>query len=59
MAEVTTEYLSAIPSFELEESNKWRVPFIKELIDIKAGNLEVTGFEFDELEEVLDHICTD
>jgi hypothetical protein len=38
-------------------SEEYRVGFIKELIDVKNNQLEVNGFNCDELEEILQHLC--
>ena len=40
------------------ENDAWRINFAKELIEIRAGHLEVHGIESDELEQILEHICT-
>ena len=44
--------------FKLEAEEIWKVEAIKEIIDTKAGNLEVPGFSTDELNEILLHFCT-
>ena len=43
---------------QLDEKDIWKVPAIKEIINTKAGVLEVPGFELVELEEILCHLCT-
>ena len=45
--------------FPLDEKDGWKVAFIKEIIDVKNDELEVPGFENDELETILLHLCTD
>ena len=45
--------------FDLNEQNLWRVPAAREIIDVKANNLEVPGFTEQELDEILRFICTD
>ena len=40
------------------QSEAWRINLVKELIDIKHENVEVLGMENDELDQILDHICT-
>ena len=37
---------------------EFRPPFVKELIDIRQGDLEVKGFEEAELHEVFKYLCT-
>ena len=43
----------------IEEMDRWKVPYIKEIIDIKAGLMEVPGFDTEELDTILCHLCTD
>ena len=41
----------------IPENENYRVGFIKEIIEVKNNSLEVAGFEADELEEILEHLC--
>ena len=43
---------------KVEESEEWRIKFIKELIDLRHGDLQVTGMNVDELKEILEYLCT-
>ena len=43
-----TDYLTY---FQLDE-------IIKEIIETKAGQMEVPGFEVEDLEIILNHLCT-
>ena len=36
----------------------FKIGFIKELIDVKHGKLEVNGFTNDELDQIVDFLCT-
>ena len=36
---------------------EYRVGFIKDLVDIQNNQLEVDGFNDDELEDILQHLC--
>ena len=45
--------------FPLDEKDRWKVDLIKEVIDAKNDDLEVPGFEIDELETILHHLCTE
>ena len=47
-----------IKYFPIEEDDCWKVDAIKELIDVKNSILEVPGFEINELNEILSHLCT-
>ena len=51
--------LNKISYFKLEEDELWKVSMIKEIINIKAGEIEVPGFELEEIEALLSHLCTD
>ena len=33
--------------FTLDRENKWRIPMIQEIVNLKPGDLEVEGFESD------------
>ena len=57
----TIEELNRNADFEYHkagENDAWRINFSKEIIEIRAGDLEVHGLESDELERILEHICT-
>ena len=35
---------------------KWKIPIIKEIIDVKHGRMNVDRFSFEELDEICGHI---
>ena len=43
---------------DILESEVWRVDFIREIVDLKYGKLEVQGFTTEELEIIQDYLCT-
>ena len=43
---------------QVEDENSFRIDFIKELIDVKHGVLNVEGFESNELEVIMEFLCT-
>ena len=45
--------------FPLDVEDSWKVGVIKEIIDAKSDVLEVPGFDDDELETILLHLCTE
>ena len=51
--EINVEY------HEIPDSEKWRVDFIKEVVELKLGELVVEGFTAKELEEIQDYLCTE
>ena len=56
-----------LESFEVKESlsynpvpedQQWRIGFLREMIDVRAGDLEVDGFSVKEISEIIENICT-
>ena len=43
---------------QMEENDKWKVHFIREITDVKFNKLEVPNFSDEELDEILSHLCT-
>jgi hypothetical protein len=56
--ELTTMDIEDIKYNEIEENDKWKVAMICEITDIKFKQLELDNFSIEELNEILDHICT-
>ena len=57
----TIEDIHNIVDFDykkLDEQEKWKVNIIEELIDIRAGAIEVPGLEVEEMEDILHFIST-
>ena len=42
----------------VEDANSFKIDFIKELIEVKHGELNVDGFEKSELEMIMEFLCT-
>ena len=42
----------------VDPQETWRIDFVKELVDVKHGDLEVEGITPDELGQILNYICT-
>ena len=42
---------------EVKEEDEWKVKFVKEVIEVKQGTLDV-GLENSEIEDILEHLCT-
>ena len=57
--DVRAEDASKVSYFKLKEEEKWKVSVAKEIVNVKASNMEVPGFIDDELDEILKHICTE
>ena len=46
------EYASVLPG------NQWRVNMVKEIIDVPADKLNVENFSREELDEMMEYLCT-
>ena len=55
--EVTGEDIDSIEYAKLSEENVWRVGLIKEITDVKFGQLNIDGFTIEECEEMLQFAC--
>ena len=42
----------------ISEEDKWKISFVNEITDVKFKQLDVDGFEIEELEEILNFLCT-
>ena len=40
------------------EDDEWKINFVKELIDVRNDHLDVAGMDSDELEEILEYLCS-
>ena len=49
---VKFEYSKVLPE------NQWKVKMVKEIIDVQADQLIVENFSREELEEIMDYLCT-
>ena len=58
VAEVRKEDVSKIGYFELDSDESWKVGSIREIIQVKQGLMQVPGFGSDELETILNFLCT-
>ena len=57
--DVRLEDIDKISYFKMKEEDQWKVATIKEIIEVKSGTLEIPGFDLEELEDILEHICTE
>ena len=51
--------VESLSYFNLSEGEKWKIAPIQEIIQAKAGQLDIPGFETEELETILSHLCTE
>ena len=40
------------------DTDQWRVNVVNEITEIKFGDLQVEGFSWNELQEMLHEVCT-
>ena len=52
------DHNTTIDYHPVDEKDMWKVELIKELIDVKTGGLEVQGIETEEIQHILEYICT-
>ena len=55
---VRKEDVEKIGYFELDSDESWKVGSIREIIQVKQGLMQVPGFGSDELETILNYLCT-
>ena len=51
-------YASKVTYVAIEDEEKYRIDFIKEIIDVRKSNLDVDGFSEAELNLILEHLYT-
>ena len=55
----SVEDVDSISYFKLSEDEHCKISSIQEIIYVKAGNLDFLGFDLEELETILSHLCTE
>ena len=56
--ELSVADVEGIKYHQLDDSEKWKVPIIKELIDAKHGRIEIENLSYEEMDETLEFLCT-
>ena len=56
--EIRAEDIDSLEYNPIQEDQSWRVSIVKELIDVREKECEVQGFTDEELEEIINHVCT-
>ena len=54
---VNKDDISRLSYFPIDENETWRVSLISEIIESREKNLDVPGFNDDELSEILNYAC--
>jgi hypothetical protein len=55
--EQITDFDIEIEYAKMSDENRWRVNIIKEITDVKFGQLTINGFSEEECEEILQFAC--
>ena len=55
---ISAKYIDDIEYEEIFNEDLWRDNVIKELTDVKFGQLNIEGFSDDEFKEILHYACT-
>ena len=56
--ELCKDKIRKLKYHQMEENDKWKVQFIREITVVKFNKLEVPNFSDEELDEILSHLCT-
>ena len=56
--ELSKEDYKKIDYHKIRDEEQWRLSLIDEIIDIRYKQLDVEGFESEEIEEILNYVCT-
>jgi hypothetical protein len=43
---------------KIENSDEWKINFVKELVNIKQEELNVAGMVSEELDEIIEYLCS-
>ena len=44
--------------FPAPENQLWRLPLVKELLALRSHQFELTGFNYEEMTDLLQYVCT-
>ena len=55
---IRVEDIDTMEYHTIPENEEWRVSLVKEIIEVKENEYEVPGFTNEELEEIINFVCT-
>ena len=58
VCDVTKKDIDEVKYAEVPPEDEWKVGMVREIIDIKYSRLDVENFNKEELNEILDYLCT-
>ena len=56
--EICKDDIKELKYAPIDEKDTWKVKFIREITDVKFNQLEVEDFSREELDEILEYLCT-
>ena len=56
--EITRDDIQKLEYAPIDEKDKWKVGYIKEITDVKFNKLRVENFSTEELDDILEYLCT-
>ena len=56
--DIRAEDIDSLEYNPVQEDQAWRVSLVKKLIEVREKECEVQGFTSEELEEIINHVCT-
>ena len=56
--DVTRKDVDKIEYFPMDRVDSWKVEVIREIIDVKNQTAKIEHFELEELETILNYLCT-
>ena len=58
ISEVESPMVDQYMYHPLQDDDTWRVPFLEEIVNVFSTDLKVPGFEMEEINSMLNFICT-
>ena len=43
---------------KIQEYDSWKINFVQELVELRYGDLHVPGMTTEELQQILEHLCS-
>ena len=56
--DITKNDVNSFKYADVPQGDEWRVEMVKEIIEIRNSKLEVENFDDEEIEEILNYLCT-
>ena len=56
--DITKNDVNSFKYADVPQGDEWRVEMVKEIIEIRNSKLEVENFDDEEIEEIMNYLCT-